>query len=79
MLLVGAMWALLGEQGLTDEKLAAKLVELDEAVGTADGRRTRLPSTCRGCGSKVAVGLDAFQFCGAALLEAESPGPFSTL
>lgn len=73
VLLVEAMWALLREQGLSDEDLAAKLMELDQSDGSLDGRRTPAPSTCRSCGSKVAAGLAACQFCGTALPTGSSP------
>jgi hypothetical protein len=75
LLLVQAMWALLEEAGYSDEALAAKLTELDEADGVADGRHTEKPATCRKCGSKVAVGLAACQFCGEPL--PREPDPFA--
>lgn len=75
LLLVEAMWALLREQGLSDEDLMAKVVELDEADGVADGRHTPQPTACRGCGAKVAAGLTACQFCGREL--EVQPGPFT--
>lgn len=77
LLLVEAMWALLCEKGLTDEELAAKLVELDELDGVADGRRTPAPADCLACGSKVAAGLTACQFCGEPL--PAEPDPFAAL
>lgn len=76
VLLVEAMWSLLQEQGYSDEQLAEKLMELDGADGTIDGRRTPAPSTCRSCGSKVAAGLRACQFCGTPLPEDGSADPF---
>jgi hypothetical protein len=76
-LLVEAMWSLLREQGLSDDDLAARLMELDQSDGTMDGRRTPAPSTCRSCGSKVAAGLPACQFCGTAVPAAETPDPFA--
>ncbi len=77
LLLVEAMWALLREQGLSDEDLATKLVELDHADGVPDGRRTPIPATCASCSSKVAAGLTACQFCGHPV--ADDPDPFSNL
>lgn len=74
LLLVEAMWSLLRDQGYTDEELAARLAELDAADGTSDSRRTTLAQDCRECGSKVAAGLAACQFCGAAT--PTQPGPF---
>ena len=78
VLLLEAMWSLLRENGFRDEDLAAKLMELDTSDGTMDGRRTPAPSTCRSCGSKVAAGLRACQFCGTEL-PAEGETPFNTL
>lgn len=75
VLLVEAMWSLLRDQGFTDEDLAARLMELDQQDGTMDGRRTPAPSTCRSCGSKVAAGLSACQFCGTEI--ASTPDPFA--
>jgi hypothetical protein len=74
LLLVQAMWGLLEEAGYSEEALTAKLVELDEADGVADGRHTQMPATCGKCGSKVAVGLSACQFCGEPL--PDEPDPF---
>lgn len=73
VLLVEAMWALLREQGLSDEDLAEKLMELDQSDGTVDGRRAPPPSTCGSCGSKVAAGLSACQFCGTAVSTGSTP------
>ena len=78
VLLVQAMWALLSEEGFTDEQLAAKILEMDLADGAEDGRRTPRASDCPTCGSKVAAGLKMCQFCGTALPEATSSGPFDT-
>lgn len=64
VLLVEAMWSLLEEHGFSDEELAARLIELDQSDGNLDGRRIPPPATCRSCGSKVASGLTACQFCG---------------
>lgn len=73
LLLVEAMWSVLEEHGFTDEELAARLIELDQSDGNLDGRRVPLPSTCRSCGSKVAAGLTACQFCGTALSTDTTP------
>src|SRR5690554_6544051 len=62
VLLLEAMWCLMREQGFSDEQLAARLMELDGADGTFDGRRSPPPATCASCGSKVAAGLTACQF-----------------
>ena len=79
LLLVEAMWALLKEQGFSDEELADKLAELDAVDGTGDGRHTPKPSDCGACGSKVAAGLRACQFCGTALPQTSAPTPFDSL
>lgn len=78
VLLVEAMWAVLREHGVSDEDLAAKLMELDQSDGTIDGRRTPAPSTCRSCGSKVAAGLPACQFCGTEVPH-QDEDPFTSL
>lgn len=63
-LIMRAMWALLEEQGLTNDQLIAKIEELDMLDGTPDGKMTRPPIDCPGCDSKVAPGLTRCQFCG---------------
>ncbi len=63
-LVVQAMWALLEEDGRTQDDLLAKIQELDAADGTEDGKRTPLPRTCPGCQAKVGHGLSVCQFCG---------------
>ena len=67
VLVIGAMWSLLEERGFTNDDLIARIHEIDKADGLADGRRVTGPSDCRECGSKVAPGLQACQFCGAAV------------
>lgn len=74
-LLVEAMWSMMREHGYTDAELAARLMELDLTDGTMDGRRTAHPATCESCGSKVAPGLPACQFCGAEVTT--PPDPFA--
>lgn len=64
-MIVRAMWALLEEQGLTQEQLVAKLDELDLLDGTDDGQMRRAALDCPSCDSKVAAGLTKCQFCGA--------------
>ena len=73
VLLVEAMWSLLRDQGLSDEDLAARLIQLDQTDGSVDGRRTPAPATCRSCGSKVAAGLAACQFCGTEMAGESTP------
>jgi hypothetical protein len=60
-----AVWALLEEQGFTQEQLIAKIDELDMLDGTDDGQMKRGAIDCPSCGSKVAPGLTKCQFCGA--------------
>ena len=67
VLVLGAMWSLLEERGFTNDDLIARINEIDRADGLADGRRFSGPSECASCGSKVAPGLTACQFCGTEL------------
>ena len=68
VLAVSALATLLEDAGVTtEEALAARIREMDEADGVADGRRTPRPGTCSGCGAAVAAGLEACQFCGSVL------------
>ena len=39
LMVIEAMWSLLKENGYTDEQLAARIKDLDESDGSADGRR----------------------------------------
>ena len=73
LLVIEALWTLLKEAGYTDEQLAARLTELDEAEGMVDGRHVPHPSTCSNCGSKVAEGLPRCQFCGTDIVPASGP------
>ncbi|HET9258649.1 MAG TPA: hypothetical protein VFP42_00805 [Acidimicrobiia bacterium] len=66
-LVLRGMWALLEEQGFTNERLLAKLEELDHADGTPDGRVTRAHATCPSCEAKVPAGLARCQYCGTAV------------
>ncbi len=79
VLLVQAMWAMLREQGFSDEQLAAKLAELDGADGAVDGVRAKRPTDCRSCGSKIAAGLRACQFCGETVPDAVTLDPFGSM
>lgn len=79
ILVMAAMWSLLEEQGLTAEQLRQRIAQLDEADGVADGKLTALPTVCRDCGSKVAAGLSACQFCGRVVESTAQPGPFDAL
>ncbi|HEY7563903.1 MAG TPA: hypothetical protein VIA81_03180 [Acidimicrobiia bacterium] len=73
LLVIEALWTLLKEHGYTDEQLAARISELDEADGMVDGRHVPDPLTCRSCGSKVPAGLPRCQFCGAETGQADQP------
>ena len=64
LLVIEAMWSMLKDDGHTDEELAARIAEIDNSDGIADGRRTPPPVTCRSCGSKVMVGIPRCQTCG---------------
>lgn len=63
-LVLRGMWALLEEQGFTNDRLLAKLEELDHADGTPDGRAKTPPVTCGSCDAKVPPGLSKCQYCG---------------
>ena len=76
VLVIGAMWSLLEERGFSNDDLIARIEEIDRADGLADGRRVTGPSECQSCGSKVAPGLSACQFCGTAL-PSSSVDPFA--
>ncbi|MGI9665714.1 MAG: hypothetical protein ACR2N2_01255 [Acidimicrobiia bacterium] len=78
ILVIDAMWSLLEESGYTDEQLIARIQHIDEQDGQLDGRRTPLASDCSKCGAKVAPGLDACQFCGAAIA-ATKPDPLGSV
>jgi len=63
-LIVSAILSLLERQGLTSEKMIAKLEEFDRADGLAGSEgRSRLLD-CPSCQSRVAFGLQNCQFCG---------------
>lgn len=64
LLVLDAMWSLMRENGLTDEDLAARIREIDEADGTLDGRKTPHPVECPHCNSKVSPGRSTCTFCG---------------
>jgi hypothetical protein len=72
-LVIRGMWALLEEQGLTNDQLLAKLEELDHSDGTPDGRVKKEPAACPSCEAKVPAGLAACQYCGTAVPVDEHP------
>ena len=65
LLVIDAMWDLLKEGGYTDEQLVERIKALDEADGTADGRRTAVPVMCPQCSSMISPGRETCVFCGA--------------
>jgi hypothetical protein len=75
LMVIEAMWSLLRENGYTDEQLAARIKELDEADGAADGRRLPPAIVCRSCDSKVPAGLPRCQICGTET--GVTPGPLT--
>ena len=64
LLVVAAMWSLLEETGLTEDRLEARMAELDKTDGAVDGKITPPTITCANCGAAVADELPACQFCG---------------
>lgn len=63
-MIVRAIWALLEGKGLTADQLIAKLEEIDGLDGMIDSQLRPRVLECPSCQSKVAVGLEACQFCG---------------
>jgi NADH:ubiquinone oxidoreductase subunit E len=57
---IEAMWALLKENGYTDEQLVARIEELE----TAEEQRVTRLITCRSCDSRVPEGMPRCQICG---------------
>ena len=53
LLVVAALWSLLQDTGLTDEDLAARIRQIDEADGVADGKMTLQATTCTNCGAAL--------------------------
>jgi hypothetical protein len=64
VIVLRATLALLEEQGITQERLRAKIDELDLEDGTDDDRVREGVVDCPSCESKVAPGLRRCQFCG---------------
>ena len=64
VMILRATLALLEEQGITKERLMAKIDELDLQDGTDDERLREGVVDCPSCESKVAPGLRRCQFCG---------------
>lgn len=71
-----AMWELCSERlGLTDDDLAARMVQIDASDGRVDGRHTKDPTDrrCPNCHAVVPNELSTCQFCGAAAPTAGNP------
>jgi hypothetical protein len=64
VMILRATLALLEEQGITPERLMAKIEELDLQDGADDGQLREGVVDCPSCESKVAPGLRRCQFCG---------------
>jgi hypothetical protein len=64
LLVVSAMWSLLQDTGMTEDQLEARMREIDEADGVADGKMTPPTVQCSNCGAAVSGELPACQFCG---------------
>lgn len=64
VMILRATLALLEDQGITPEKLMAKMKELDLQDGTGDDRVRENIAECPSCQSKVAPGLRNCQLCG---------------
>ena len=64
LVVIEALWTMLKQHGHSDEELASIIAQLDSADGLADGKRSKAPTTCSSCGSKVAAGLKNCQICG---------------
>jgi len=68
LLVCAAMWELLRERtNLTEEDLVARVAEIDARDGVADGRITKQPRTCPGCGHTVYPRHKKCLYCGADL------------
>lgn len=66
---IEAMWALLKENGYTDEQLAARIAEVE----AAESQRVARLTVCRSCDSKVPEGMARCQICGTET--GVTPGP----
>jgi DNA repair exonuclease SbcCD ATPase subunit len=60
-----ALWELLRERTeLTDDELTAKIREVDERDGHADGRMSRETEKCPSCGRPNSAGRGRCLYCG---------------
>ena len=72
-LLCEAMWELLKDvTDLSDEDLAAQLIEVDERDGRRNLRRQRTAQPCDACGSRSPAKNVRCQVCGEPLTQAQS-------
>lgn len=71
LLIVSAMWALLEETGMTEERLVEKM----EEIATFEEAQTATLHVCPKCGATVPVGFAACQFCGASTGIDPTTGP----
>jgi hypothetical protein len=66
LLTMEAMWTLVRDRfGVTDEQLAARIVELDESDGMLDGKVRRPPAACPSCSRNVPSRFPRCLYCGA--------------
>ena len=63
-LITRAMFELLADAGITEEKLSAKVVEIDVRDGTKDGRMTPQPKRCPKCEAMISPKFGRCLFCG---------------
>ena len=77
ILVIDAMWSLLEEAGYSDVQLRRRIAEIDRTDGVEDGKRTDLAATCGSCGSKVPVGRETCQFCGAPAPTSDTDSPLA--
>lgn len=71
LLIVSAMWELLEETGMTEERLVAKM---EEIAAVEEAERAN-PIRCRQCDARVPTDADACQFCGKPTGLERSEGP----
>lgn len=74
VLVVEAMWELLEETGVSEERLVEKIRALDASDGVEDGKVTRKPVTCASCGSSSPAGRATCQVCGEPLPDVDPFG-----
>ena len=63
-LICRAMFELLQDTGMTEEKLTAKVVEVDLRDGQQDGRMTAKPKRCPKCDAMMSPKFGRCLFCG---------------